>query len=254
MLLCVALLAMTPLAAQAEPVAVHHIEGTLRGFLALRSADGKLLAVGDLIQTVRGNRVTDRLTFHFADGSLDDETTVFSQSGTFRLITDRHIQKGSFFPHPMDMLIDARSGQVTVRTTGKDGKEEVKTAHLNLPPDLVNGMLSPVVRNLAPQKTQAQVSMVVATPKPRIVRLYISARGEDPLTLLGTERKALHYDIRIDLGGIAGVVASLVGKQPPDIQLWIIGGDAPTFIRSQGILFVDGPMLTIEQTVPMWPR
>jgi hypothetical protein len=42
----------------AEPVAVRYAEGTVRGFLVLP------LANGDLIQIVRGNRVTQRLVFH----------------------------------------------------------------------------------------------------------------------------------------------------------------------------------------------
>jgi hypothetical protein len=35
-----------------------------------------VLAVGDLFEVVRGDRVTSRLIFRFKDGSVDDETTV----------------------------------------------------------------------------------------------------------------------------------------------------------------------------------
>jgi hypothetical protein len=94
-----------------------------------------VVAVGDLFQVVRGDRVTARLLFRFKDGSVDDETTVFSQRGNFQLVTDHHIQKGPSFPQPMDLSIDVPSGQVTVRSTGKDGKEEVRSEHLDLPPD-----------------------------------------------------------------------------------------------------------------------
>jgi hypothetical protein len=120
---------------------VHHVEGTVHGFLVLRTEEGRVLAVGDLSQVVRGEKVTSRLLFRFKDGSVDDETTVFSQGATFQLITNRHIQKGPSFPHPVDLSIDARSGQVTVRSTGKDAKEEVTTEHFDLPPDLVNGLI-----------------------------------------------------------------------------------------------------------------
>src|SRR6266849_5811253 len=53
--------------ASAEPIPVRHIEGTVHGFLALRAKDGSLLAVGDLFQVVRGDRVTSRLIFRFKD-------------------------------------------------------------------------------------------------------------------------------------------------------------------------------------------
>src|SRR5258708_5080808 len=120
--------------APAQPIPVRHIEGTVHGFLALRTEEGLVLAVGDLFQVVRGDRVTSRLLFRFKDGSVDDETAVFSQHGNFQLITDRHIQKGPSFPHPMDLSIDVRSGQVTVRSTGQDGQAEVTGDHLDLPP------------------------------------------------------------------------------------------------------------------------
>jgi hypothetical protein len=70
--------------AAAEPVAVRHAEGIVHGFLALRTLDGETIADGDLIQLARGTRVTTRLTFHFKDGSLHDETAVYSQRQQFR--------------------------------------------------------------------------------------------------------------------------------------------------------------------------
>ena len=33
----------------------------------------------------------------------------------------------------------------------------------------------------------------------------------------------------MELGGIAGIVAPIIGKQPPDLHVWILGGDAPAF-------------------------
>jgi hypothetical protein len=62
----------------AEPVAVRHVEGLVHGFLSLRSPEGAVIATGDLIQDTRGGHVTSRLVYHFTDGSLQDETAVFS--------------------------------------------------------------------------------------------------------------------------------------------------------------------------------
>jgi hypothetical protein len=138
-----------------------------------------VLAVGDLIQVVRGDWVTSRLLFRFKDGSVDDETTVFSQRGNFQLITDHHIQKGPSFPQPMDLSIDVRSGRITVRSTGKDGKEDVTTEHMDLPPDLANGLILSIAKNIRPDTRETKVSMVVATPTPRLVKVAISPHGEE---------------------------------------------------------------------------
>jgi len=239
--------------AQSEPVPVRSVQGTIHGFLELRSEDGQVVASGDSFQVVRGSRVTSRTVFHFKDGSIDDETTVFSQRRAFQLISDHHIQKGPSFPHPTDVLIDAPTGQVTVHSTGKDGKEEVKTDHLNLPPDLANGLVPIVLENLPPNPPATTVSMVVITPKPRLVKLVISSVGDDKCVVAGSPRKAIHYNIKIDLGGVAGVVAPIIGNAPPDIQVWTIGGDATTFAREQGPLYPEGPMMTIQLASPTWP-
>jgi hypothetical protein len=242
------------LIAAAESIPVRHTQGTIHGFLDLRSEDGHVVASADTVQVVRGDQVTSRTTFTFKDGSVDDDTTVYSQRRTLRLISDHHVQKGPAFPHPMDVTIDARSGQVTVRSTDKDGKEEVKTEHLTLPPDLANGIVPLVLENLRPDAAETTVSMLVATPKTRIVKLIVSPHGEEPFAVAGSPRKAMHYEIKIDIGGIAGMVAPLVGKAPPNIQLWIVGGQAPTFIREQGPIYPEGPMMTIELVSPAWPE
>lgn len=88
--------------------------------------------------------------------------------------------------------------------------------------------------------------MVVATPKPRLVKLAISPRGEEPFSLVGSPRKAMRYEIKIELGGVAGVVAPLIGKQPPKVQNWIAGGQAPTFVREEGPRYEGGPIWSIQ--------
>lgn len=239
---------------KSESIPVHHVEGTLHGFLELRTAGGSIVASGDIVQVVHGDQVTDQTRFRFKDGSIDDETSVFSQRHTFQLITYHHVQKGSSFPHPMEVTIDVQSGQVTVRYTGKDGKEKVKTEHLNLPPDLANGMVPLVVENAGSDAAQTTVSMLVATPKPHIVKLVFSKRGEENFSLSGFARKANHFEIKVELEGIAGLVAPLIGKQPPHIQIWTVGGQAPTFIREQGPLYPEGPVMTIQLASPVWPE
>jgi hypothetical protein len=238
----------------ADAIPVRYVQGAVHGFVELRDDNGHIVAYGDVTRTIHGASVTSRTTFHFKDGSLDDETTVFSQHHTFRLITDHHIQKGPSFPHPIDLLIDARSGQVTVRSTDKDGKEEVKTDHMKLPSDLANGIVPIIAENLHTDAPKTTVSMIVATPKPRLVKLVMTNTGQDEYTLAGISRKATHYEVKIDLGGIAGIVAPIIGKAPPDIQIWTIGGEATTFAREQGPLYAEGPMMTIQLASPVWPE
>ena len=240
-------------AVRAEPIHVRHAEGLVHGFLTLRTVDGTLVANGELIQTTAASRVTTRLVFHFKDGSLVDETAVYSQRGTFRLLTDHLVQKGPAFPHPVDMTLDASSGQVMVRYVD-DGKEKVETEQMKLPADLANGMTLTLLKNIRPTTLPESLSMVVATPKPRLVKLKISTAGDDPFSTGSAGRTATHYAVKIDIGGLTGLLAPLIGKQPADTHVWILQGVAPAFVKSEGPMFLGGPIWRIELVSPAWPR
>jgi hypothetical protein len=245
--------ALQPDALLAEPVAVRHMEGTVHGFLMLRTMDGKTLAAGDLVQTVQGERLVSNLVFRFKDGSVDDETTVFSQRRNFRLLSDHHVQKGPSFPHPMDVSIDTSVGIVTVRSID-NGKERIKTDHLDLPPDLANGLLLNILKNVPTDTAETKVSYLVATPKPQLVKLAISPQGEETFSVAGARYRATRYAVKAELGGLTGVVARLTGRQPEDVHVWILAGKAPAFVRMEGQLDQGGPVWTIELTSPVWQR
>jgi hypothetical protein len=234
-------------------VPVRHKEGLLHGFLVLRTLQGETLADGDLIQNAQGDRVTSRLTFHFKDGSIHEETAVFSQRGSLRLLSDHLVQKGPAFQHPVELTIDRSSGQVTVRYT-EDGKEKTETARLPLPPDLCNGLLLPLLKNIGPDTPETKVSFLAATPNPKLVRLSIRPQGEEPFATGDAPRKAMHYVVKVEVGGVTGVLASLLGKEPPDTQVWILEGEAPAFVKSEGQLALGGPVWRIEVVSPVWPR
>ena len=238
----------------AEPVRVRFTEGLVHGFLALRTTDGKTVADGDLIQSARGGRVTSRLTFHFRDGSIRDETAVFTQSGSFRLVSDHLVQKGPAFEQPLDMSIDRASGRVVVKYLNDHGEQKVEDERMKLPDDLANGMILTLLKNVAPGAAPPTLSMVAATPKPRLVKLKITDAGTEPFNTGGASHKATHYVVKIEIGGLAGLVAPLVGKQPPDSSVWVLGGDAPAFVKSEGPLHLGGPIWRIELVSPTWPQ
>jgi hypothetical protein len=250
-LICAALL--QPETLPGAPVAVRHTEGLVHGFLVLSTMDGNRLAQGDLTQVAVNERVTNRLVFRFKDGSVRDETAVFSQRGSFRLLNYHLAQKGPAFQQPMDMSFDSSSGEVTVHYTD-DGKQKVATDRMELPPDVANGMIFTLLKNIRPDGPSTTVSMVAATPTPRLVKLAIVPQGEEPFSVGGSGRMAMHYVLKVEIGGVAGAIAPLLGKQPPDIHVWILGGEAPAFVKTEGPLYYGGPSWRIELASPVWPR
>lgn len=230
----------------------EHTEGLSHGFLVLRTLEGKTLADGELIQIPHGARVTNHLVFRFKDGSIHDETTVFSQNRNFRLLNYYLVQKGPAFPHPIQVSIDTSKRRVAIHYT-EDGKERVTTDRVEMPPDIANGVILTLLKNIQPDAPQTKVSMLAATPKPQLVKLAITPQGEEPFSIGDSSRRATHYIIKIEIGGVKGLLAPLLGKQPPDSHVWILEGEAPTFVKSEGPLYLGGPIWRIELTSPVWP-
>ena len=237
----------------ATPVRVLHPEGEIHGFLLLRTAQGKTIAVGDLTQTIHNKEITNHLEFHFTDGSIHEEVAIYTQQGSFRLLSYRLLEKGPSFEHPVEMQVDTVKGQVTVQDM-KDGKNKISTNHLNLPDNLANGLISIIVKNVPSNTSALSVSMVVATPKPRVVTFTLTPRGTDSYSVGGLEHKAKHYVGKVKIGGVAGAVAPLIGKQPSDTDLWITSGDAPTFLKSKGPVSASSPVWEIQLTSPEWSQ
>ncbi len=199
----------------ADPIPVGHPQGSSHGFLALRTLEGIRIATGDATQIVHGDRVTSRVILHFRDGSTDEDVTVFSQRGVFRLVSDHHIQRGPSFPKPMDILINASTGQITSRT--EDGK--LRQDHLDLPPDVSNGLPPNLLMNVLPSTSETKLSFVAPGEKPRLIHVSVKPAGEVPFVIGESKRKALDFVLHVELGGITGVVAPMIGKQPPDYHI-----------------------------------
>lgn len=237
----------------ADPIPVKEKQGAMYGFVVLKSADGKTIAVGDEIETVEGNRVRSRMTFHFRDGSIDDELSVFTQGTVFQLISDHHIQKGPSFREPMDMSVNVPTKTVTWREM-KNGKEETHTEHMDLPSDLANGMAFMIVENFPTEGGESTVSYLAGASKPRVVKLLTRRDGEESFRVGGMTRRSNKYRIHVEIGGVAGLIAPFIGKQPPDMEMWVTTGEVATMLKMVGPFYEKGPIWTVELAAPVWPE
>src|SRR5262245_65465970 len=70
---------------EAAPVTVKLAEGNLRGFLVLRPLDGPPIGYGELRQHPRDGLIESRLLLNWKDGSVYDETALYSQDRVFTL-------------------------------------------------------------------------------------------------------------------------------------------------------------------------
>ena len=232
--------------ASAEQVRVLHSEGLTHGFLVLRTLEGKALADGEITQFAEGHVVKTHLVFRFKDGSLYEERATYLQNGAFKLVSDHVVQKGPSFKHPLETSIDVASGRVVCRYGDDDGKEQVADEHMSVPDDVANGLLFTLVRHIKPTTPQTVVSEVAMTPKPRLVQLTITPRGDEPFSIGINHYKATHYVVKVKIGGLAGWVAPLLGKEPADLHIWIKHDDVPAFVKYEGPIYNGGPVWRVE--------
>jgi len=246
-LLVAAFLAITLcINAPAERISVKHIQRPMHRFMMARSEGGKTIANGEFSQVVQGDEVTMRLTYHFVDGSIDDETTTYRQQGTFRLIRNHHIQKGPFFAKPVDFTVEAASGTATSSTADKNGKIHIESEHMDLPDDLANGFVGTLLLNVPPNTTPFRVGMLAPVGGGRLIRLLISPQGEQLFRTTGQALKANVFRIHPELGGIVGVIAPLIGLQPKDVMVWVLEGEEPAVVRIVGQLGGYGPVVSSD--------
>jgi hypothetical protein len=231
---------------EAAPVEVRFREGVTHGLLVLRSTTGETLALGDLLQTPRGDRIESRMVFHFKDGSLHDETVTFSQQQVFSMLTYRLVQRGPSFPEAVDVSLDRKTARYTVRSTSK-GKEDVSGGRIELPPDVYNGMIAMLLKNLSPDRSET-VHFIAFTPTPRLIQVELVVAGNQRVMVGDQARQAVLYAVKPKLGRVLGFVASLLGKTPTNYACVILAKDVPAFVRCDGALFLKGPIWRIELT------
>ena len=240
--------------AHAEPIVVRVPEVSSYALVTLSAvASGQTLADGELTQTGSGRgRLLSRLTFRFRDGSLSDETVVFSQDKVFRVHSYHVIQRGRSFPHAIDAAVDRATARYRVRyRESADASEERVEGTTEMPDDLYNGMGATLVRNLDGRRGAGH--LLAFTPKPRLLRADYIPEGEGSFTVGGAARRARRYLMKIEVAGPMGGLAHLIGKDPPDVLYWV-ANPVPAFLKFEGQMFLKGPLWRIEPTRARWVK
>lgn len=230
----------------AAPIEVRLVEGTAHGLLLVRSVGGDIVGHGDFLQAAQKDRIESRLVLRFKDGSLHDETIAFSQQRVFSLLNYRLVQRGPSFPETLEAALDRKTGSYKVHSR-RDGKEEASSGSIDLPPDVYNGMVPMLLKNLVPAAGET-VHIVAFTPKPRLIQLEMVPAGNQRLVAGESTRQATRYTLKPKLGPTLRVFATLLGKAPADQECVILTEDVPAFVRCDGPLYLKGPVWRIETT------
>ncbi len=249
--LALSLALLVPLAALAETVATLRKQEPMHQEFVLKALDGKVLANGEEVTTADGDRVRSDLTFRFLDGSLDEQITTFTQGNVFRLINDRHVQKGPSFPTPLDMTIDVPSRTVSWHQL-KNGRDAVSTVNMDFPDDVGNGLVPLLVENVPPGPAGLRVSWFAVAVRPLLVTVAIHP-DQTRVDGLSPLQHAHQYLLHVELHGMAFFVAPLINEEPADLHFWVTDAPQPSFLRLAAPFYQGGPMWVVESLGPEIP-
>ncbi len=84
------------------------------------------------------------------------------------------------------------------------------------------------------------------------MKLVITRAGLERLSAGRNAYKMTRFNVKVEIGGIAGVVAPLLGKEPKDARVWVVRGAAPGFVASESQFYQDAPLWRIEFAAPTY--
>ncbi len=80
--------------------------------------------------------------------------------------------------------------------------------------------------------------------------VQIGAEGVDRWASGTRDGEATRFLVQPEVQGVLGALASVSGKQPTPLRMWIARGVAPTLVRFEGPLYSDGPVWRVELAAP----
>jgi len=81
--------------------------------------------------------------------------------------------------------------------------------------------------------------------------MHLRPVDEETAMLGNQSRKGTRYLVKLEIGGLTGMIASLLGKKPPDLRYWFVTGDVPAFVKAHdGRVAQDGirPLIAARYT------
>ena len=84
--------------------------------------------------------------------------------------------------------------------------------------------------------------------------MKLAREGEDRVRVGPEAKPVARYLVKFDIPGVKGAIATLIGKDPPEIRYWVVTGSIPAFARFEGAMFMQGPVWRLEQMPIEWGR
>jgi hypothetical protein len=225
--------AIAPLEVDGDPQ-TRDIDGTARGYPALRDLEGRTLANGAFSQWLEGDRLHVRVRYDFSPTHWTEEQSVILQEPVF---VHEHwswieMRDGQVYRR---FEVDFRSGNATAEKW-EDNELHKWTEHLDLQPGaaFAGGAWPLAIRRnrerlLRGEKVELQA--VGFTPKPRSAMVEITHDGLDCVPMSDRAPVGDRYRIHPK---IPWIVKPFVDA--PDSLIWLTNEPPAAFLRWEGAL------------------
>jgi hypothetical protein len=229
-----------------QQVKPRHALGTLHGFPSMSDTNGQVIADGELIQELEGDRVRVRIRRAFADGREVEERDEFQ--------VDKILAQTRFSWVETRKDTELRRFEVefpegTARSVTRNEKGEIQREESKM--DLPAGRsftgygTALAVSELAPGPgEESRITLVAFTPKPRDVTLKVTQAKTVRISVAGRAIPTDQYTLHAEIPFPASIFVSA-----KDAHLWFTHSPPPALVRGeQPLITKDDPVVVIDVT------
>jgi hypothetical protein len=210
------------------------LEGTARGFPALRDLSGKKLADGEFTQWIENGRLHIRIAYDFGGGRRIEERAVLRQRP--QLVQEqwswRELRDGKLYRR---FAVDMAAGTATAEKLEDKGmKTWSEEVELDAGRAFAGIGFSLAIKNLRPRLIKGEAIELQAvgfTPKPRAVNVEITHGGLDRMRMSDRTIRGDRFLIHPKLPWLADLFMNV-----PDTTIWLTNPPPAAFLRVEGPL------------------
>lgn len=210
------------------------LEGTARGFPAMRSLDGKTIADGDFVQWLEGGRLHVKIAYQFPDGRRVEEHAVFRQRPELIQVgwAWRETRQGKV---QRQFDVNFGSGTAVARKLEKDEVEQWSEKVDIEPGRTFAGFgFTLAIKGLRKRLLSGEhveLRAIGFTPKPKAVDVDVSFGGLERMSMSGRTITGDRFVIHPKIPKIAELFVDV-----PDTHIWLTSPPPAAFLRWEGPL------------------
>jgi hypothetical protein len=162
-------------------------------------------------------------------------------------------QRGPISTEDTEISLERATRTYRVKTKAhKNGQEKVPEGTLDLPPNVYNGMVLTIAKNL-PKGASETVHMVAFTPAPRLIKLEVTPVDEHKALIGDLTKPAIHYLLQASARKLAQALRHVARSRATGLSGLDRHRRGAGIREVRGATYATGPVWRVEVTSPRGP-